>query len=310
MLGYLFGRTHASEMTLVVTTAAGSTYDHTGRAFAEYLSLYLPGNPKIIVKNIPGASGAIGTTWLYDKAPRDGNTIALINKIIPLTQLLDPVNFDSRKFVWIGSPVRPGETIVVSKSTGVESIEDVKRREVSLGATSAAGTLSMLPKMLNELAGTKFRIIRGYPGERDVILAMYRKEVEGKAGNPFGVYRILYKDFSKGLNPIVHLSLKRDKEIPNTPLVQEIVKKEKWIPELMASISNIGRPIVMPPGVPEQKVAELRNAFAKMVKDPGFKKRLYDSGLEIDPVYSDELTGMVNRILSVRDTKRLREVIR
>src|SRR5262249_31414531 len=174
------------QMTMIISTTVGGGYDIFGRMFARHMGKYLPkGTAKFVVKNMPGAGGLVATNHMYNVAERDGATIAVVNREALLEPLLatdtTQAKFDPRRFAWLGSPNLEVGMIYVSTASGVRSIGDAQRRETTLGTSSGVNsTGAFVPKLLNELIGTKFKVITGYPGSMEAILAMERNEVDGR----------------------------------------------------------------------------------------------------------------------------------
>src|SRR4051794_14839369 len=174
------------QMTMVIGTTVGGGYDIFGRMFARHMGKYLPGgNARFAVKNMPGAGGLVATNNLYTIAERDGATIAVVNREALVEPLLSAsatqARFDPRRFGWLGSPNLEVGMIYMSTASGIRSIDDARRREPTLGTSSGSNSTGVIvPKLLNELIGTKFKVITGYPGSMESILAMERGEVDGR----------------------------------------------------------------------------------------------------------------------------------
>src|SRR4051812_47169709 len=166
-------------ITLIVGTTAGGGYDTDGRLVAQYLSRHIPGAPKIVVSNMPGASGIRAVNYLYSIAPKDGTAIGTFNSAMPFLEAAGApgVTYKSSELSWIGSLSQSVQVVVVWHTAGVRTLEDAKKKEVIMGALGSGGTMTIFPRLLNGAFGTKFRIVSGYQGGTDVNLAMERGEV-------------------------------------------------------------------------------------------------------------------------------------
>src|SRR5713101_6936121 len=172
------------QLTIVVGFTAGGTYDLTARLYARFIGRYLPGRPSVMVQNMPGAGSLVAAANLYNVAPKDGTTLGVVGGGIVVEALLgnSQARYDPRRFAWIGGRTRDNFLCLALGSTGVKSIDDVKRRELVLGTTGPGSRTMTFPRALNELVGTKFKIVSGYPGGNEITMAMERGEVEGYCG--------------------------------------------------------------------------------------------------------------------------------
>lgn len=289
---------------MIIGIAVGGSYDLMGRMVARQLPKYIPGNPRIVVENMPGASGRIATNYAYNVAPRDGSFVIAAQESIPLSQAMgEPeIRYDAAKFVWIGNPIDPLSVLTVWHTAGITSIEEAKSREVTIGATSTAGTNYLIPKMLNDLVGTRFKIITGYAGAAAVDLAMERGEVQGRGSGSWASYKSSHPQWisEKKLIPLVQMTLNRHPDIPAVPRLIDLATTEqaRGVFELYSITSAIGRPLFAPPGIPEDRVAALRAAFDATVKDKEFLADAERNQLDIAPVPGPELQKLVERVLA------------
>jgi len=262
-------------LTIITSTGAGGTYDLLARLVARHMPKYLPGNPTAIVQNMPGGGNVIATNYMYNNALKDGTVIAVINDAIPLHQVIDGrgVRFDADKFNWLGSPGDRNSVTFAWHTSGIKTIEDVMRREVALGGTGVGSSIVIYPTAMNKVLGTKFKIVLGYRSSSEVFLAMERGEI---AARSVGLTSVLaeYPDWisEKKINFLVQLGPKRDSMLPDVPLLTELAKTEeqRQILSLISAPTLLGQPYLAPPGVPQERVAILRAAFASTMRDPGF----------------------------------------
>ena len=288
---------------MLIPAAVGDSYDTEGRLIGRHLSKHIPGNPVIVAENMPGASGRNVASYMYNVAPKDGTAIALVQQSIPLAQAMRQtgINFDAAKFNWIGTPSAPISVLAVWHTAGVKTIEDAKKKEVAIGATSAAGNNFVYPKLMKELLGAKFKIIPGYRGGAPIDLAMERGEVQGRGSNPWNNYKLAHPSWvSEGkLIPLVQMTRDKHPELPDVPRLLDLAPNEdaRKIFELMTISADIGRPMLTTPGVPADRVKILREAFAKTMEDPAYRAEAAKLNVEIDPTLGEELQALVEKLL-------------
>jgi tripartite-type tricarboxylate transporter receptor subunit TctC len=292
------------QMTLVIGTGPGGAYDIHGRLIGRHIFRHIPGSPKAVVQNIPGAGSILAGNYIYGVAPQDGTVLGNILNTVPLVQVLGQakVQFDSAKFQWIGNMTQE-DTIVVSWHTsGIKTIADAKQAEVVMGATSPGTLGGMFPKIINQIAGTKFRVITGYKDAVAIDLAMERGEVQGRAGESWFGDKGTYGEWRRDgkINILVQIGPKRAKELQDIPLLTEIAPDDSGsqLAELFTSPSIIGKPTVVGPHVPQERVAALRKAYEETMADPAFLKDAEKIGLTPNPISGTELETVVKRIFA------------
>src|SRR3954447_8122179 len=289
---------------LIISGESGGTYDTDGRLLAKHIARHIPGNPRVIPENMLGASGRVAANYLYNAAPKDGTVIAILQQSVALGQALGEsgIQYDSARFNWLGSPVRPDETLVVWHTTGVNTIEDAKKKEVVIGATSPTGMNYLYPKLANELLDTKFKIVTGYPGGTPIMLALERGEVEGRGSNPWSDWKARKPDWvkEKKIVPLMQMSLFKHPDLPDVPLMVDLAPNEtaRAVFELVTITGELGRPFLTAPDVPADRVKALRDAFKATMKDPEFLAEAAKTQKEIHPIYSEEMDRLVKRVLS------------
>jgi tripartite-type tricarboxylate transporter receptor subunit TctC len=292
-------------VTVIVTGATGSIYDLSARLVTKYMSEYLPGKPTMAVKMMTGGGHLIGTNWLYNVAPRDGSVLASIGEAIPLTQVLEPQNakFDVSKFNWLGNPSVGNLVLSTWSASGVKTIDDAKKKEVIIGAGGPTSPSGQIPRALNNVLGTKFKIIVGFPSTM-IDLAMERGEVDGRGSAQLSWYRTGRPQWvaENKLNHLVQWGQKRDPELPNVPLMTELASNEaeRQIFALLSSTVIVGRPILTTPDVPADRLAALKEAFAKTMKDPQFLAEAKKLNLEINPIYADDMQKLINDVIATK----------
>jgi tripartite-type tricarboxylate transporter receptor subunit TctC len=288
---------------MLITADPGGSYDSNARLVGRHLGKHIPGNPRIVAEQMVGASGRVAANYLYNVAPKDGSVIAIVQQSLPMGQATgeNGVQYDAARFNWIGSPILLDDVLIVWHATGVRSMDDAKRKEVVIGATSATGTNYIYPKLTNELLGTKFKIVTGYQGATPIKLALERGEVEGHGSNPWSDWKVTRPEWvrDKKIVPLMQMSLEKHRDLPDVPLLIDLATNTdvKAVFELMSVTADIGRPFVTAPGVPPERVAALRQAFEKTMTDPDFLADAAKANIDIKLIDGHELELLVRRVL-------------
>jgi tripartite-type tricarboxylate transporter receptor subunit TctC len=263
------------QLKLLVGSEAGNDYDNWGRFVAHALVAHIPGKPTIVVENMPGGGTIVVANYLYNIAPKDGTVLATFSRNLPSAAVLGRPNikFDPRRFNWLGSPERLNRVCAANTDARVQTAADLFTTELLVGGAGAGAVPSFLPVLLNNLLGTKFKLIEGYSGSGSVFLAMDRREVEGiciTLGVFTGPRANLLQDGKVRL--LFNTESKRLASFPEVPTIQEFIKtdEQRQIITFVNASLELGRPFTLPPGVPPERVRLLRESFAAAVADPAF----------------------------------------
>jgi tripartite-type tricarboxylate transporter receptor subunit TctC len=289
-------------VNVYIGVAVGGEYDLHARLVARYIGKYIPGNPTVVPQNMTGAGGLRMANYLFEVAPKDGTAIGMLANTFPAMQAvgIGGIQFDATKFNWIGSISPTVETMAVWKTAGVKTIEEARTKEVVAGATGRGAITYMLPAMLNDILGTRFKIVTGYPGGNDVNLAMERGEV-GARNNTWSSWKVTKPDWlrNKDITILVQAGPKA-KDLPDVPSVEDLVKTEdeRHLVNLIVSGTRLGRPLATTPGVPAERVQALRAAFDAVMKDPAFLKEAEAANIEVDPVRGEDMQRLVEQVLA------------
>jgi tripartite-type tricarboxylate transporter receptor subunit TctC len=287
---------------LYIGYSAGGGYDVYARSLARHMGRFIPGNPTIVPKNMPGAGSLVLANWLYNVAPKDGTAFGIIGRGTAFDPLLGSTKaqFDAAKFNWIGSMNDEVSVCVAWHTTGITELEQVKQNELTVGGTGPAADTDQFPKVLNATIGTKFKIIAGYPGGNDIDLAMERGEVMGRCGWSWSSVTATHKNWidEQRINVLVQLSLSKHPDLPKIPLIMDFAKsnEEKQIFKLVFARQPMGRPFLMPPGIPADRMVALRKAFMDTMKDREFLADAEKMKLEINPVSGDAVQEIVQQV--------------
>jgi tripartite-type tricarboxylate transporter receptor subunit TctC len=293
---------------MIISTGVGGGLDTNARMVARYLSKHIPGNPTIVAKNMPGAGHVRAANYIYNQAPKDGTTIGTLIPAFVMAQVLDrtdAIQFDAAKMNWLASTSASNSTVYVWKDTGVNTVEDAKKKSVVMGGTGAGSYTTLYPLIMNHLLGTQFKIVSGYNSTAEVRLAMERGEVQGKVGSTWGSLNSGPSEHwvrDKIVTPIVQLGLKKAPDIPaEVPLGLDLAKtpEDRQVLEVLCAPSATGYPSFMGPGVPKDRVDAIRAAYVATMKDPEFAELLRRQSLDLDPIGADELTDVVRGIYAM-----------
>ena len=283
-------------VTIMIGYTAGGTDDVWARLIAKYMSDYLPGKPTVVPVNVPGAGSLLLANQIYNTQPKDGTVFGLINRGVPFEPLLGGMGtrFDPMKFNYIGSPDR--DTLVCAARTDapVQNMQDLLTKDFIVGATGSGADSQTYPEVLATLLGVRLKIVQGYPGSRDILLAVERNEVQGGCVSYDTIARnVMYLE--KRARIVFQAALKSDDRIPDVPMINALAQTDdqKKALELFLQRTLVGRPFVAAPGVPPERVAALRKAFQDVMKDPGFEADARVAGLNIHYISPDELTSVI-----------------
>lgn len=294
-------------INLVISTGVGGGMDLNARVVARHWTRHIPGNPTFVPRNMPGAGSLRATSYVYNQAAKDGTAIGTMIPSFVLNQRLGGkgVDYDSSKFNWIGSSNVSNSTLYVWHTHGIKTLDDAKNKEVIMGATGAGSYTVLYPVILNNLLGTKFRVIMGYRSATQVNLAMERGEVQGRAGNNFNSLMARDAQWVKDnkLNILLQIGSKKDPDFRSVPLLTEFAKDaaSREVLQLFSDEVELGRPFVTTPGVPADRVAALRASFDATMKDSQLLEEAKKSGLDIAPTTGAELQRLVGNIINASD---------
>ena len=292
-------------MDMIIGADAGGGYDIYARVLVRHMPRHLPGNPNMLPKNMPGAGSNKAAEFIYSVAPKDGSAIGIIFPGAIMTPLLDPgrgLKFDPPKFSYLGTANKEVRVCAMRNNAAVTTIDGATKTETLMGATAEGGSTQDYPAVMNEVLGTKFKIIRGYKGTRDITLAVERGEADGLCGWAWTSLKTQKPDWleTKAVNIFVQFGVENDPELDKmgVPSIWSFVKNEsdKQLLELMIGQQVFGRPFVAPPGVPEARLKALRAAFAATMKDKQFLDDANKSKLDIDYDSGEAVQKLVERM--------------
>jgi tripartite-type tricarboxylate transporter receptor subunit TctC len=285
-------------ITFIIGSGAGGGYDTYSRLIASHIGRHLDGQPAVVPQNMPGAGSIRAANYLYNSARKDGTTIGMLDQAINLYQILGmpDLKLDVAKFNWIGRVLRNSAVLFARREIAVQKINDVFNKELIVSASGTASRLNWL--VLKNTLGMKFRIIEGYQGTGDSMLAVQRGEIDALSME-WPVLRILGQPLmrDKKINLLLQTGLEKETGIEQIPRMIDLARNqdERMLLELFSSPSVIGRSVVAPPGVPPERVAELRRAFEATIKDEAFLADVKRTGLLVSPMSGEELQTLVQK---------------
>jgi tripartite-type tricarboxylate transporter receptor subunit TctC len=290
---------HGKTLRMLVGYGPAGGYDIYGRLFAEFMPRHIPGNPTIVTQNMPGAGSFVAARYMAEVAPKDGTVFGSLAQTLALDSVVNPNSkIDATQFHYIGRLVTNIDTGVTLPKSGIKSFEDVRKKQYTVGASGGGGTTVVFPMALNAYGGAKFKLVKGYKGTSDIVLAMERGEVDivGAYGLP-GMLVAHPGWINKGEAVILYqAALNRSRLIPNVPTLPELAVSEEGraVLRAVASTGEIGRSIVTTPGVPAERLKALRDAFQAMIKDNDFIAATQQRKLMIDPGTGEEMDKIVS----------------
>ena len=243
------------QIRVIVRTTPATDYDEYSRLIARFMGKYIPGNPSMIVVNMPGGGGITAANYMVQVAPHDGTVMGIVSQGLAADQALGmspQLKADLREFNWIANVIFSNQLLAVWHTSPTKTLEDAKKRVTTIGTTGAGSASVQYPAFYNNVLGTKFKIVFGYPGGQHIDLAMERGEVEGRGTNPYSSYMASHPDWipKKLLIPLVQSGVEKEPELPNVPLITELPAKpeDKPLLQFMARAATVGRPLATTPG--------------------------------------------------------------
>jgi tripartite-type tricarboxylate transporter receptor subunit TctC len=286
-------------LRIIVSSGVGAdSYDTLSRLVARHIGRYLPGNPSVIVENMPGAGGILAANQLYNIAPRDGTVIGMLDESISQTQLfkLPALKADVIKMNWIGRVISNNAVLFAWHSAAVKKIGDAYTQPLIVCSTGSASQLRWT--MLRRLLGLKLRLVTGYKGTGDGLVAMERGEVEALS-MPWTVFRFIRADWlrDRKVNVLLQTGLDKAPDLPDVPRLVDLAHndEQRQILRLFSQPEKVGRSLAAPPGLPPQRVEQLRSAFAETLKDSGFLAEAAKMRIDLSPLPGDQLQAIIEQ---------------
>ena len=287
---------------LDIGTSVGGGYDVHSRLLARHMSKHMPGNPTIVPKNVEGASGLRLANLLYNTAPHDGTVFGILLRNVPFEPMFGnrAAQFDASKFTWIGSASNEVSICVAWHTSGMATLDDLFTKDLVVGGIGPGTDLAVFPKIINGVLGTRMKVVNGYAGGNEVMLAVERGELGGRCAWSWSAAKATRQDWidHKQINIFAQTALRKHPELPNVPLVLDYAKtdEDRSIFKLVFARQEFAWPYIAPPGVPTDRIAALRKGFMDTMKDPQFLADAEKAKLEIMPVPGEEIERLVGEL--------------
>ena len=311
------------QISLLIGTTAGGGYDAYGRLVARHIGRHIPGQPAVVAKNMPGAGGLASANYLYNRAPKDGTEILIVQNGLPFERLFHSLSpegknalFDATKFGWIGSATQTVFVTVTWHGSGIRTLQDASAKETILGASTTSSDSYVLAMLSNNLLGTKFKVVHGYAGATEVSLAVENGEVQGEAGKDWTTLTSTKPQWirDKLINILVQMGMRAHPDLKGVPMAIELARspQDREIMEVVFAKYGMARPFFTAPGVPPERLALLRRAFNATMSDPVLIAEASKLGMEITPVRGEDVEALVGKMMATPDNlaARARDVLK
>ncbi len=289
-------------LKIIFGYGVGGTYGKYSQILAQYLAPNL-GADTVITQSMPGAGGIKATNYFYNVASKDGLTLLMPPDTLIISELLRPkaVKYKSADFTWLGTAVQSNSVIAIRGDAGIKTVQDLKNKQIIMGSTGKGSQTFLMPMLANGVYNSKFKIVSGYKGSRKAQLAMEQGEVQGVSLTWLSWKSAKEKWFKEGFaKAVVQIGVTKEKDLPDVPMLSDLVTGEdKKIVNFMASMGPIGRGLVAPPGVPQDRIAFLRAAFDKTVADPNFAADAQKRKLRVISATGSEVQKIVTESLKI-----------
>jgi tripartite-type tricarboxylate transporter receptor subunit TctC len=272
-------------VTILVGFTAGGGYDLYARLLGRHIGQHIPGNPTVVVQNMPGAGSMKATQYVYGVAAKDGLTLATVSRGMVTEPLLNAANFDATKLTWLGTVTSETSVCATWKTSAVKTWDDMFAREFSLGGSAVGADPDTFALIMRNVFGAKVKLVTGYPGGNDINLAMERHEVDGRCGWSWTSLKS-QKNWLPQINVLVQFNLEKNADLPDVPVALERARDDaqRQVLRLLIAGQYVGRPFFTSPDIPAERKAALRAAFDATMKDPQFLADAAKLDLEISPI--------------------------
>jgi tripartite-type tricarboxylate transporter receptor subunit TctC len=290
------------QVTITVGFGSGGSASLYAQVLGRHMGRYLPGNPGFVVQHMPGAGGLVVTNHNANTAARDGTAFTITDRAVPLEPLLGNPNakFDARRFGWIGNANVEYTTCIAWHTARVKTLQDAMTHELVAGGTGAEATAVIFPKAVNKLLGTRIKIVLGYPGSTEILLAMERGEIESFCAIGWTFVKLRKGDWlkEKKINILFQMALAKHPEIPDVPFIPDLARtpEDRQVFEFLFTPQQFGRAFFAPQDVPPARLQALRGAFERTLKDRAFLEDADKMGLEVQLVGGEETQAQIERV--------------
>lgn len=284
-------------INLIIGYSPGGGYDMYGRVLAQHMSKHIPGNPRIIPQNMPGAGSLKAALYIFTAAPKDGTAIGTFARATGITQLFGHANIDTRRFTWLGSVTQDTTLCISWGPTPIKTWDDVLTKQFLVGGEGAEADPDIFANLYKNVLNAKMRLVTGFGGTSQIALAMQRGEIQGACGISWTTVKAQHPDWirDKKINLLIQAAREKDPELPNVPLANDFMKtpEQQQIYEVALVGELMARPFAAPPGIPADRKAALMAAFDATMKDPAFLAEAKRLSLDVHPVTGAEIDAMI-----------------
>jgi len=295
----------AQPFTILVGYPPGAAYDNYARLIARHIGAHLPGTPRVVVQNMPGAGSLSAANHLYNIAKQDGSIIGTFSRGITMLPIIDStgVRYDTLKFNWVGSPSSEVSLAIAWHDSGVKTFEDLRTRGMTAATSGPASDGNIYGRVLNTILGTKIKTVTGYQGSAESMLAIERKEVDGATSVSFAAIKTAQRDWldNKKINLLAQHTLKASPELKGVPVILDFAKSEenRRVLELVFARQSIGYPYAAPPNVPTNRLEAIRKAFQETLQDPEFLAAIAKGGLLVDGMSGAQIQDLLVKLYAM-----------
>jgi tripartite-type tricarboxylate transporter receptor subunit TctC len=290
-------------VNLVIGYAPGGGYDLYARTLARHISRHIPGNPTIVVQNMPGAGSIKAANYLYTIAPKDGSAFGGFSRgafLDPLLGRSEGTQFDAPKFGWLGSISNEVGVCAFRTAVGIKSWSDMRTKPFIIGSTGAGADSDVFPTVLRKMFKLPMKLVAGYASAAEVVVAIKRNEVDGRCGWSWSSLVSWNRDMYEGkqLDVVLQLAAQKLDELAHVPLITDVAEtaEQRTALRLIVSRQTMARPYVMPPGVPADRLQALRAAFDATMKDPAFLADAKKQDLEVRPILGADADALIREV--------------
>ncbi|HTI87415.1 MAG TPA: tripartite tricarboxylate transporter substrate-binding protein [Alphaproteobacteria bacterium] len=293
-------------LAITISSGEGGTNDAYARLIANTIGRYIPGNPMVVPRNLPGAGGLRAANFIHDVAPKDGTAMAVVQRGVIIQPLVDiqSATYDPSKLNWIGSTAREVSVGVAwTASTDVRTIQDAMKKEVIVGSSGVGNDTGAFPLVLNRFIGTQFKPIHGYKSGSEITLAFERGEVQGRVGWSWGSVKSRGQEWLRDgkIKVLVQMGINKADDLPDVPLILDLAKtqEDREAMLMIFSPTYIGWPSVMPPNVPADRLQAVRRAYDQAMQDPELRAMAAKQDLDLDPMSGEEIQKVVTQLYAL-----------
>ena len=289
-------------VSLYIGYTVGGGYDLYGRIVARHIGRHIPGNPTVVPRNLEGAGSLRAANFTYQMAPKDGTAFTIIGRSVPFASLFGHpgAKFDAPKYTWLGSANDEAAVCAAWHTSGFRVFEDMRQREMTVGATGQTDEGAQIAKGMNAYLGTKLRTVTGYPGGNEIGLAIERGEIDGRCALSWSSVKATHPQWisEKKINVLSQVSVAQHPDLPDVPLMLDFAPGEeaRQVLKFLAARQVMGRPFMAPPDLPADRAAALRKAFLDTLRDPVFLAEAERLKLEITPVPAERIDALLQEM--------------